>query len=180
MLEWIGTFAGIASVVLTARKSIWGWPVGLVWALSYVAIFADAKLYSDTLLHGVYVGLQLYGWYQWRRGTDSSGESIVVQRVAKGGLGIALAVGALGTGVLGGAMARFTDAALPWPDAFTTAFSLVAQVLMARRVLECWWLWIAVDAVAIAVYVSKALFVTAGLYGVFLGLALYGWWQWTR
>lgn len=177
-MELFGTAAGIASVVLTARRNIWGWPVGLLWAATYVAVFAQAKLYSDTILHVVYVGLQLYGWWQWRSGTV---ENVVpVQRITRRTAIVALAAGTAGTALLGGLMASFTDAALPWPDAFTTAFSLVAQVLMARRVVECWWVWIAVDTVAIGVYLSKSLLPTAGLFSVFLVLAVYGLYQWTR
>ena len=56
--------------------------------------------------------------------------------------------------------------------------SLIAQWLLARKVLENWLFWIAVDVMAIGVYLAKDLYITAGLYAVFLGLATWGWIEW--
>ena len=75
---------------------------------------------------------------------------------------------------------RLTDAALAYPDAATTAFSLVAQWLLARKRLESWAFWIGVDVLAIGVYAAKGLYITCGLYAVFLGLAVAGLATWRR
>ena len=77
-------------------------------------------------------------------------------------------------------MKSFTDAAVPYADAFTTVTSLVAQWLMARKRLESWWFWIAVDVVAIGVYFYKQLYLTTGLYAVFLVLATIGFFAWRK
>jgi nicotinamide mononucleotide transporter len=77
-------------------------------------------------------------------------------------------------------MDRLTDAALPYPDAFTTAASLVAQWLLTRKKLDTWTFWIAVDVVAVGVYLRKELYVTAFLYGVFLAMAITGLIAWRR
>jgi nicotinamide mononucleotide transporter len=77
-------------------------------------------------------------------------------------------------------MANFTDAAVPYGDAFTTVASLVAQWLMARKRLESWLFWIAVDGVAIGIYWYKSLYLTSGLYAVFLILASLGWLEWRK
>jgi len=75
-------------------------------------------------------------------------------------------------------MQRFTDASLPYPDAFTTVASLFAQWLLARKKLESWYFWIAVDIVAIVVYWYKQLYLTTGLYAIFLVLAIIGFFTW--
>ena len=89
-------------------------------------------------------------------------------------------LGAAGTAALGGAMARYTDAALPYWDAATTVLSLVAQYLLARKVLENWEFWIVVDVIAVGVYLTKELYLTSGLYAVFLILAVIGLITWMR
>jgi len=91
-----------------------------------------------------------------------------------------LLLGLAGTAVWGFLMNRYTDAAAPYPDAFTTVMSLIAQWLMARKKLESWGFWIAVDVVAIGVYFYKDLYMTAGLYAVFLVLATIGFFEWRK
>jgi nicotinamide mononucleotide transporter len=76
-------------------------------------------------------------------------------------------------------MHTWTDAALPWLDAMLAALSLVAQWWQARRHIATWWLWIIVDVVYVGMYLVKSLDVTAGLYLVFVGLAVMGLRAWT-
>jgi nicotinamide mononucleotide transporter len=77
-------------------------------------------------------------------------------------------------------MASFTDAAVPYWDAFTTVASLVAQWLLTRKKVESWVFWIAVDLVAIGVYIYKSLLLTAGLYTLFLIMATMGFMAWQQ
>lgn len=77
-------------------------------------------------------------------------------------------------------MLRFTDAASPRADAFIVAASLCAQYLLARKKLESWYWWIAVDVVAIIVYWNRDLRLTSGLYAVFLGLCVAGLIEWRK
>lgn len=86
----------------------------------------------------------------------------------------------VGTVLLGRQMSAHTDAALPYVDAFQTVMSLAAQYLMGFKVLESWVLWILVDVVSVGMYWSKGLYVTMGLYAVFLWMAAMGWHAWYR
>jgi nicotinamide mononucleotide transporter len=81
---------------------------------------------------------------------------------------------------LGSTLASQTDASLPWLDSATTVVSLVAQWMMTRKLLEHWLVWIGVDTVYVGMFLYKALYVTAGLYLVFLGLAVLGYRNWRR
>ena len=80
----------------------------------------------------------------------------------------------------GGAMQHFTDASYPWADGAIAIVSIAAQILMAQRKLENWWLWIAVDLASIPLYAAKALSLTMGLYVVYLALATWGLIDWHR
>lgn len=180
-IEAVAVACGMACVGLLIWRSVWSWPIGLVQVSLYVWIFWQARLYSDVILHVFYVALQIYGWAAWVRGNrvNASGEMpIFVLSPAR--LAIAIGVVVAGTLGLGFVMGRFTDAALPIPDAFTTVASLVAQVLLTRKVLQHWWFWIAVDVVAIPVYASRGLYLTSGLYVVFLVMAISGAVAWHR
>jgi nicotinamide mononucleotide transporter len=176
-LEAVAVLFGLLCVGFTIRQSLWCWPTGLVQVSLYILIFYDVKLYSYLILHVIYVILQLYGWSYWIHGGTRS-ERLPVTRLGRPGLiGWTVAVVA-GTGVWGFGMASSTDASLPYWDAFTTVASLVAQWLMSRKRLESWLFWIAVDVVAIGVYLSKSLVLTSGLYAVFLAMAMMGFVAW--
>ena len=180
-IELIATVCGFICVVLIICRNIWCWPVGLVQVLLFIVIFYDAKLYSDLILHVIYVGMQIYGWHYWltRPGETDDG-SLRVSRMDSLALAAWIGVTALGTLVLGFSMHRWTDASLPYADAFTTAASLVAQYLLARKLLENWLFWIVVDFVAIGIYLHKDLRMTATLYLAFLILASIGLFTWRR
>jgi nicotinamide mononucleotide transporter len=177
--EGVAVVSGLLCVWLVTRQSIWCWPVGLIQVSLYVWIFYEAKLYSDVLLHVVFIVLQVYGWQHWVR-NGRSDKPLPVIRLNRSGAIFSIAVGTAGTAVLGLCMRHFTDASLPFWDAGIAAFSLVAQCLLARKYLENWFVWIGVDVVAIGVYTSKQLYLTAGLYAVFLALCFVGLVEWRR
>ncbi|HYK42087.1 MAG TPA: nicotinamide riboside transporter PnuC, partial [Thermoanaerobaculia bacterium] len=89
-------------------------------------------------------------------------------------------IGAVSVVVLATLLGRYTDAALPWLDSTTTATSLIAQWMMAKKILENWLVWVAVDVVYIGMFLFKSLALTAVLYAVFLVLSTMGYFQWKR
>lgn len=175
--EIVGVLFGIVSVWLTVRENIWCWPIGLVNVGAFIVVFWRAKLYADMGLQVVYVVLCLYGWWAWLHGGANAGV-LRVERTPRWALGVAAFVGVGSTFALGALLYGHTDAALPYWDAGTTSFSLVAQWLQTRKWIENWWLWILVDAIYVGMYIVKHLYLTAGLYVVFLGLAVVGWRAW--
>src|SRR4051812_26188711 len=124
--EAVGVLFGIASVYLLARERIWGWPVGLVNVALFIIVFSKAKLYADAALQVVYVGLCLYGWAAWLRGGGGGG-LLAPSRVPRRVFVTLMSLGVASSVVIGATIGRHTDASLPWVDASTTSFSLVAQ-----------------------------------------------------
>ena len=178
-LEILAVVFGIASVYLSTREHIWSWPTALVNVSLYFIVFLEAKLYADMGLQVVYFALSLYGWYEWLYGGEHRTE-LHVSRVTRS-LGVRLAViGVVSAALIGTLLARFTDAAIPYLDSATTSTSLVAQWMMTRKILENWAVWVAVDVVYIGMFIFKQLYLTAGLYAVFLVLAVMGFRRWKR
>lgn len=176
-LELFAAALGVIAVWLTVKQNPWCWPIGLVMVLLYSWIFLDVKLYSDMLLQGVYAFLQIYGWWQWTRsGAQHQGRQVTSLKTRQIALG--LGIGAIGSLALGAAMAHWTDAAQPWLDAALTAFSLVAQLWMAQKRLQCWALWCVVDVIFVGLFAYKGMYLTAGLYALFTVIAIQGWRDW--
>jgi len=175
--EIIGTIFGFLAVILTIKQNIWCWFFGLIQVIIYSYVFFEAKLYSDMLLHIIYIFLQIWGWYSWKYYKNNL-EKLKVSQVKSMLLwGVVVLVF---TCVLGLLMQLKTDASLPYLDAFTTIASLVAQYLLIKKKLGSWIFWIIVDVVAIFIYCYKELYFTSGLYAVFLVLAILGYIEWKK
>ncbi len=179
LLEAIAVVFGIACVILTIRQHMACWPTGLVMVVLYIRIFYEARLFSDMALQVVYIFLQVYGWWHWARGGSRDNPLPVSLLTSKARAGWALAA-IIGTVVLGYSMNRWAGAALPYWDAAAAVLSLIAQWFLARKVLESWIVWITVDVLSIGIYGVKELYLTMGLYVVFLGLAISGLLAWKK
>lgn len=169
----------VINVVLVARRSVWNYAFAIAGVALYAWIFFHAKLYSDMLLQGFFLIVNLYGWLHWSRGIAEAGE------VRVGRLTVAARAGWLGailaaTLVWGGLMHLSTDASYPFVDAGVAMASVAAQILLSRQKLENWMLWIAVDAVAIWLYAAKHLWPTAILYILLLAISVWGLIDWRK
>jgi nicotinamide mononucleotide transporter len=178
-IEIAATLLGVANIVLIVRRSIWNYPFALAMVSLYAVIFFGAKLYSDAGLQVFFVVVNLYGWWAWSQNKANAGE-IVVERLTASAL-TSWAAGSVGAILAWGTiMARLTDASFPYWDGSVAMLSVAAQILMTQRKLENWWWWIAVNTVSIPLYLVKGLTLTAGLYGLFLILAIWGLIEWRR
>lgn len=177
LLESIAFVLGVANVTLVVRRSLWNYPIALVMVSLYGLLFWRERLYSDAALQLFFFVINLYGWIVWSRSLAEQGavrvETLTLRAQMAWVAGIATA--AL---LWGGAMAHWTDASMPFWDATNAAASIAAQILLARRRLENWLLWIAVDISSIALYAVKGLMLTALLYVIFLGLSVWGYREW--
>lgn len=177
LIEAVAVASGLIAVWLATREHAGTWPVGMVSVVLYIYIFFGAKLYSDMVLHVFYIGVQFYGWHSWRHG--GAGRNVLpVTRLPRRPLRWIVAGTLAGTALWGWGMSTWTDAALPWADAFTTVASFVAQFLMARKRIDHWVFWFVIDTVAIGVYMVKGLHLTAFLYAVYLLLCISGYRRW--
>jgi nicotinamide mononucleotide transporter len=130
-------------------------------------------------LQVLYVGLAIYGWYAWGKGEQGAGQ-LRVSRASRLTLAAAFGAGIAATLALGIGLGRLTDEALPFTDAAVTAVSLIAQWMQTRKLIENWWLWLAVDVAYVAINLSQGLLPTAGLYAIFTALAVAGLRAWRR
>ncbi|MBY0556287.1 MAG: nicotinamide riboside transporter PnuC [Burkholderiaceae bacterium] len=172
-LELLSFLLSVATVWLNIRQSHWGWLFAIISSATYGLVFFGSRLYGDMGLQLVFISVSIYGWYQWVHGDDRHERLPVTsltlrQRYQAGVAWLA------GFALLAWFLKSFTDTDVPNSDAFLTAGSLVGQLLLSRKKIENWHVWIIVDVLYVALYLHKHLMLTALLYAVFVGMAVMG------
>lgn len=187
-IEFVGTLLNLACVWLVARRNILNWPVGIIAVVLFGILFYQIQLYADLLEQVYYLVTGFYGWWLWGRKSTANKPAAVSRCSKRVWFATGTAV-ALGTLALASVIQRLD---LWWPtyfpvhasyiglDAFTTVLSFAAQILMAHRKVESWYLWITVDVLGVWLYQAKGVFLVSILYGIFLALAIKGLWNWRR
>jgi nicotinamide mononucleotide transporter len=177
-VEIVAALLGLAMVGCNIREIHWGWPLAIASSLLYVVVFWDSRLYGDASLQVFFAVVAGWGWYQWLRGHRADGSALRVARLGPRGLAVTLAASALLWPAAGWFLKTHTDTDVPWWDGFNTALSVVGQFLLGRKYIENWAVWVVVNTVSVGLFAYKGLWLTAGLYLVFLALSFVGWKQW--
>jgi nicotinamide mononucleotide transporter len=166
---------GVAYILLAIREHRTCWIAGGISTALYVAVFVDAGLPMQAALQLVYVVLSVYGWFAWRLAAAEARpvRSWPWQRHLAAAAAIALA-----TAVSAPLAARYVSAAAPVADSAGTWASVFATWLLARRVIDTWAWWIAIDAGLAVLFGRQGLWPTAALYLAYAMLAVAGWRAW--
>jgi nicotinamide mononucleotide transporter len=181
-LQWwelLAVALAVTYLMLAIRQNIWCWAAAAVSTLVYLFIMYEARLYMESALQVFYLGMAAYGWYEWRHGGANRGELQVSTWPWKRHLA-AITVVLVLVFASGELLTRFSDAALPFADAFTTWAAVVATYMVARKILENWIYWFVIDAVSVYLYLSRELYFTAALFVAYLVMIVFGYRSWRR
>ncbi len=179
-VEFTGTVTSLWSVWITQRRNVLALPVGILSVVLMGWFFQDIGLIGQTWLHwGYYLPVQFWAWAQWTRGGENHSE-LRVTRLTHPDRLLVVAVGALFAVAFGSLLDAGWDQALyTYWDASIVAASVVAMVLLSRKKVESWWLWILpVNVSAIVLYLVTGAYMFAALYVLFLVMALVGLRRW--
>lgn len=176
--EVVAFVTGAWCIWLVVKENIFNWPIGLVNSTFSGIVFFDAELYADTVLQAIYFVLGIWGWYWWLHGGKDRTE-LKVERASLTHL-ITVAAIALVSTLLIRKLLIYYNGAAPFLDALLTSYSLAAQYLLTRKYIENWLVWIGLNSIYIPLLISRQLYLMAGLYGVFLVLAVMGFREWKR
>lgn len=174
-LEWAANITTAICIFLAGRNNIHTWWTGIVACVLFGIFFYDLKLYADVTLQGFFIVTSFIGWYGWSKRGD-----IVtpISRASKDTMLVMVAsavVIAIGYGLL---LHKFTDASIPFLDAFVLTLSVIAQLLLMRRNIQTWPLWLLVNTISVPMYLYKEAYVTAIMYGFFWINAFVSWRHW--
>jgi len=177
-LEWLGFFSTIACIYLAAKENIWNWPISILSIVISAILYFETHLFGDFALQFYFLFTAFYGWWFWLKKKKETEKPIVSIRTKHWAV-IILTIVVL-TAFLGYLLDRYTPTNVPYEDGFCTAVSLVAQIMLTRKILENWILWIFVDICYVPLLIYKGLNVYAVLYAILVAIAIKGYVDWRK
>ncbi len=176
--ELVGAALGVAMVVCNILQIHWGWPLAFLSSVLYGFVFANAGLFAEAGLQVFFALTALWGWWQWLRGRDEAGETLLPRALGRPPAFALIVMSALAVPALALFLARFTSSDVPWWDALPTVLSLAATYLLGKKYVANWPLWIVVNLISMGLFAYKGLWITVGLYALFAVMAAIGWKAW--
>lgn len=182
-LDITTTLLGLAYILLEYKASIWLWLVGFAMQALDIILYYDKGLYADCGMEFYYIAMTVYGFTIWKFGHKDNlknSKDLPVTHFKKS-LILPWAIGTFAIwGTIYWFLITYTDSRVPLADSFTTALSFVGIWALARKYLEQWLIWIAVDIVTCILYFYKDIPFKASLYGLYVIIAVLGYIKWRK
>lgn len=191
-LDIVTTVLGLAYIIFEYRASLWMWAVGFVMQALGIVLYYQKGLYADCGMEFYYISMTVYGFVVWKfhRGKDLEENEQTIGDKKQGTLPIRhfpcrlMLPWIVLTGCIWGTiywlLITFTNSNVPVADSFTTALSIVGIWALAHKYLEQWFIWIAVDVVTCVLYFYKDIPFKAGLYALYVVIAVMGYLKWRK
>lgn len=180
-LEILGTVVGLFYLYYEYRASMKVWIYGIIMPVISLFVYWNAGLYADFGINIYYLLAAIYGWVVWRYGARKTETAeLPITHTPRLAWPVLLGASVLIFWGIGEILVHWTDSNVPWWDSFTTALSIVGMIMLARKWLEQWLVWLVVDAVCCGLYIYKGIFFYSALYGAYTIIAYLGYLEWKR
>ena len=177
--EWIIFISALIYILLIAVENKWGWIFGIIASLVSVYLCFTGNLFLESGLNIFYVIIGFYGWYQWQYGSKEKKE-IQISRNSKLKNTCLILLGCLIWIPFALIANKYSTQAMPYLDAFITAFSLIATWMTTKKMIENWLYWIIVDALGIVLFANRGFYLLALLNIIYTSMALAGYFSWRK
>jgi len=179
-VELAGFVLSLAMVYCNIKEIHWGWPLAILSSVLYGLVFWNSQLYGEASLQVMFILTALWGWHQWRKGTQSVNPDVQtvsplkISQLNSIELKQAATATLLAWPVMAYFLNRYTDSDVAIWDALVTTLSLLGQYLLAKKKIENWWVWLVVNIITVGLMLVKSLWLTALLYVLFAILSYIG------
>lgn len=182
-LDVTATILGLIYIWQEYNASIYLWLTGIIMPLVDIFLYYEAGLYADFGMAIYYTLAAIYGYLVWKFGkkrNQHEGEEMPITRMKKK-LWLPVTIAFLVTwAIIYWILITFTNSNVPITDSFANALSFVGLWALARKYVEQWLVWIVVDAVLAVLYLYKGIPFKAGLYALYVVIAIMGYYKWKR
>jgi len=185
LIEIIASILGLIGIFLQIKQNSWYWLISILMVILYIHVFYESKFYADMTFQFYYLGISIYGWIYWIKDRKKYNVSqkkikIIAKKLNFKQIIFSIVISLFFWIIIYFILKKFTDSDVTIGDSFTTALSIVATFLLARKFIENWLFWIIVDFVSTILYISKELYPTALLFSVLTILAFVGFFKWRK
>lgn len=183
MLDVTATIVGLVYIWLEYRASIYLWIAGIIMPAIDIFLYYSAGLYADFGMAVYYTLAAVYGLLVWKFGKkkgQKDNEELPVTHIRRSLILPATITFLAAWGAIYVILTRFTNTDVPVTDSFANALSFIGLWALARKYLEQWIVWIVVDVVLSVLYVYKGIPFKAGLYALYVIIAIAGYFKWKR
>ena len=179
ILELVAVFTAVTYLILAAKEDVRCWYAALISSLLYIYIMFQAGLVMESILQIFYVLMAIYGYLQWNNMISVDSDLSIkswnkINHLYSIGLVILLSAF---SGIL---LERYTQAVLPFLDAFTTFGAIITTYMVAKKIIENWIYWFVIDSISIYLFISRELYLTALLFFVYLIIIIFGYISWKK
>lgn len=180
-IEVVGAIAGLIYLYPEIKQKSWVWPFGALTAILFIVIYFKNKFYADMGLQYYYLIISLYGWYNWSFSKKIKKEKqLKVSNIPLSIFLLSIIFTSIVYTVILYVLKNYTDSTVPYGDSFTTALSITATWMLARKYIEMWFLWIVVNLISLILYFYKGMHPMGLLYVVYFIMSFYGYFQWRK
>ncbi|MCL2894696.1 nicotinamide riboside transporter PnuC [Brenneria tiliae] len=203
-IEAVGTLFGLLCIWLASQEKTINYLFGLINVTLFAVIFFQIQLYASLLLQIFFFAANIYGWYAWSRKTDANQLELKVRwlplpkllgwaAVCVVAIGLMtryidavfavltrIAVSAMQALGLGAQMPELQPDAFPFWDSTMMVLSIVAMILMTRKYVENWLLWVVIDVISVVIFAYQGVYAMAVEYAILTLIALNGSWLWIK
>ncbi|WP_446469554.1 nicotinamide riboside transporter PnuC [Xenorhabdus stockiae] len=197
-IEAVGTIAGLLCIWLASQEKIINYLFGLINVSLFAVIFFQIQLYASLMLQIFFFAANIYGWYAWSRVDEQQQKELKIRWLSpKQVFSVAtvsllfilimtfnidqifgymakvsvVALQGMGFGIT---MPDLLPDAFPFWDSVMTVLSIVAMVLMTRKHVENWLLWVIINVISVAIYYKQGVLAMSLQYIILTGIALNG------
>lgn len=179
-VEIVGAILSLIYLYLSIKEKVSLWFFGIISSIFYIVIFFQTKFYADMSLQFYYVIISIYGWIIWKHGKQGSNKELQTSQITKWlSLKLIIATGLIYI-VYYLVLSKFTDSTIPKADSLVGALSIIGTWMLARKLIENWFVWIVADGLCVGLYIYKGLYPTVILFIIYTLMSVVGYLQWKK
>lgn len=178
-IEVLAVVFGLIYIVLATKENVWCWPAGFIGTGSSIFLLWSGDLYMEAALNAYYLLMAVFGWWQWQYGSKNRSR-LEIRSFSKNEHLTVFGLIVFLTLISGYLLSRYTDAAFPYLDSFTTWSAIITTWMVTQKILDNWLYWIVINSLSIYIYIDRGFLLYAILFGLYVIIAIFGYSQWRK
>ncbi len=183
ILEIAGTILGLIYLYYEYRASSSLWIVNIIMSAIYTLIYFSEGIYALGCLSIYNILAAIYGILVWKYSKTSEQKELPITSIPKKVLVNSSIVMLLISAVFIYVLHKISDSGdllYNTLDGLASSATIISLYWLAKKYKEQWFGWIFVNFISVVLYLITGLYFTAGLYLIYIIVAVAGYKKWTQ